>query len=241
MKKEKILEKKIYEYTEGELNGLDYELALKSDKRNYFDYYISLIKTKHDLIYTFCYNKDYNMQIIKIDIFFISFTIEYTINSLFFDDDTMHKIYETKGSFNFLYQLPSIIYSTLISIALNSILKLLAFSNDAILDFKQDKSIDNLEFKEKKLRKKLQIKFILYFILSFLFLLFFWYYLAMFGAIYRNTQIHLLNDTLISLGISFIFPIIFNLIPGLLRIPALSDAKNNRKYLYKFSKFLQTF
>ena len=241
MKKEKILEKKIYEYTEGELNGLDYELALKSDKRNYFDYYISLIKTKHDLIYTFCYNKDYNMQIIKIDIFFISFTIEYTINSLFFDDDTMHKIYETKGSFNFLYQLPSIIYSTLISIALNSILKLLAFSNDAILDFKQEKSIDNLEFKEKKLRKKLQIKFILYFILSFLFLLFFWYYLAMFGAIYRNTQIHLLNDTLISLGISFIFPFIFNLIPGLLRIPALSDAKHNRKYLYKFSKFLQAF
>jgi len=223
------------------LNGLDYELALKSDKRNYFDYYISLIKTKHDLIYTFCYNKDYNIQIIKIDIFLISFTIEYTINSLFFDDDTMHKIYETKGSFNFLYQLPSIIYSTLISIALNSILKLLAFSNDAILDFKQDKSIDNLEFKEMKLRKKLQIKFILYFILSFLFLLFFWYYLAMFGAIYRNTQIHLLNDTLISLGISFIFPFIFNLIPGFLRIPALSDAKNNRKYLYKFSKFLQAF
>ena len=132
------------EYSDDEKNELSYELAIQYDKRTFCEYYISLIKTKHNFIFTFFYNNDYNSKIIKIDNFFISFSMDYTMNGLFFDDDTMHKIYETKGSFNFEYQLPKIIYSSLISMALDSILKLLAFSNDDIIDLKQSESIDNI-------------------------------------------------------------------------------------------------
>ena len=110
---EKIIKKskKIMEYNDEEKNNLKYELALKFDKRSYFEYYLSLIKTKHPFVFSFCYNKDYNSKIIKIDLFFISFILNYEINALFFSDDTMHKIYEDKGSFNFVYQLPQIVYS----------------------------------------------------------------------------------------------------------------------------------
>ena len=52
---------------------------------------------------------------------------------------------------------------------------------------------------------------------------------------------HLLKDTLLSFGLSLIYPFFTYLIPGLFRIPALSDPKKNRKYLYDFSKFLQIF
>ena len=110
----------------------------------------------------------------------------------------MHKIYTNKGSFDFLYQFPSIIYSSLISMGIISLLRLLAFSNDTISDFKQDKSKNDIKIRTRKLRNKIRIKTILYFILSIIFLLFFWYYLSMFGAVYRNTQNHLINDTLIS-------------------------------------------
>ena len=61
----------------------------------------------------------------------------------------------------------------------------------------------------------------------------------MFGAIYRNTQLHLLKDTLISFALSFIYPFVIYLLPGLFRIPALSDSKKKRKLLYNFSKVLQ--
>ena len=87
----------------------------------------------------------------------------------------MHKIYESKGDFDLETQLPIAIYSTLISYILNYPLDLLALSNDTLM-----------------------IKFVIYFIISFLFLLFFWYYISMFGVIYRNTQFHLIKDTLIS-------------------------------------------
>ena len=229
------------EYNDNEMNDLSYDLAKKYDKRTYCEYYISLLKTKHSLFFWFCYNTDYNSRIIKIDLFFIDFTIHYTTNALFFDDNTMHEIYENEGSFDFVYQLPKIIYSSLISIALNKLLNFLSLSNDGIVSFKANKSIKNIDKREDDLENKLRIKFILYFILSFILLLLFWYYLARFGAIYRNTQYHLIKDTLISFALSLFYPLLINLMPGLFRIPALSNQEKKRVYLYKLSKFLQIF
>ena len=61
----------------------------------------------------------------------------------------------------------------------------------------------------------------------------------MFGAVYKNTQYQLIKDTLISFGLSLVYPFGINLIPGIFRIPALSNIKKNKNSLYKFSKFLQ--
>ena len=231
--------KEIMEYNVVELNELEYDLAIQYDKRTYCIYYISLIKTKHNLIFAFFNNNDYNSNIIKIDLFFIEFGVEYTINALFYNDDLMHKIYEDKGSFDFIYQLPKTIYSSLISIVLNSILRILALSNNAIIKFKQSKDKVEVNKRGIELENILKIRFILFFIISFIFLLFFWYYISMFGAIYMNTQFHLLKDTLMSFSLSLIYPFIINLLPGIFRIPSLSDPKNKKIYLYNFSKIIQ--
>ena len=240
-KKKKIKKEieKTMEPNDEELNKLPYKSALKKDKRNFWKFYISLIKTRHILIFSFFYNKDYNSKIIKIDLFFISFIILFATNALFFNNNTIHQIYEDQGTFNFIYQLPQIIYSSLICMVFEVLLKLLALSEDDILVFKKDMNRNTVKKRFKKLKKKLRIKFILYFVLSFLFLIFFWYYLSMFGVIYRNTQLHLIKDTLISFGLSLIYPFGIYLAPGLFRIPALSNKKHNRDILYKISLFLQ--
>ena len=92
-----------------------------------------------------------------------------------------------------------------------------------------------------KMEKILKIKFALYFIISFILLLFFWYYISIFGVIYRNTQYHLLKDNLISLGLSLLTPFILYIFPGLLRIPSLSNPQKKRMCLYRMSKILQFF
>ena len=91
-------------YTDNEINSLEFNEALKIDKRTYFQYYISLLRAKHLLIFSFYTNNDYNPRTIKIIIFLFSFTLLYTVNSLFFQDSTMHKIYEDYGKYNFLFQ-----------------------------------------------------------------------------------------------------------------------------------------
>ena len=233
--------KKIIDYNEYEINTLPYELAIQYDNRTYCEYYISLLRTKHNLILSFYYNKDYNSKIIKIDLFFIGFTIYYIVNALFYNDATMHNIYIKKGAFDIEYQLPKIIYSSLISIVLNTLLKYMALTNDGIIDFKQSKKKKGLMKLGEELYNKLRIKFVLFFILSFILLLFFWYYISMFCAIYRNTQYHLLKDTLISFGLSLLYPFGIYLLPGIFRISSLSKPKKKRECLYKFSKILQFF
>ena len=231
---------KISDYIDEEINELSFNSAIQYDKRSYCQFYISLIKTKHSLILALFNNKDYNSKIIKIDLFFIGFSIDYIINALFFNDDTMHKIYQNKGKFDFETLIPIMVYSMIISWILNLPLNFLSMSNDAILSFKQFKYEINIVKRAKYLEDKLNIKFILYFVISFLFLSFFWYYISIFCVIYKNTQIHLIKDTLMSFGLSLFIPFALYLIPGFFRIPALSDSKNKRKYLYNFSLFLQS-
>ena len=219
-------------YIDKEINSFNYEKARQFDNRTYIQYYASLIRTKHLLIFSFFTKNDYNSRINKICHFFFSFALFYTINSFFFQDSEIHKIYEDKGSFDFIYQIPQIIYSTIISSIITFITKFLSLSDSKIISLKESKNIDNFS----KALTNLLIRFILFYILDFLLLLLFWYYLGCFCAVYKNTQLYIIEDTLLSFLLSLIYPFLLNLIPGIFRIPAL---KYHKEFIYKVSKIIQ--
>ena len=150
----------------------------------------------------------------------------------------MHKIYEDEGSFNFIYQIPHIIYSSIISGFLNSIIKFLSLTDKSIILMKQEKNNKIIDKMVKKLFETLKIKFAIFFIVTFAILIVFLYYITCFCGIYANTQIHLIKDSVISFGLSFVYTLGIFLIPGIFRILALKDKKKNRKYMYIFSKLL---
>ena len=218
------------------MNSLNYKEAIIIDKRTYFQYYLSLLKRKHIIIFTFYTSNDYNSREIKICLFLFSFALYLTVNALFFNDSTMHKIYEDNGTFNFIYQLPQIVYSTLISSIINMIATFLSLSEKNILELKTKYSTSETK---QDVINKLIIKFILFFVLIYILLILFWYYLACFCAVYINTQIHLLKDTLISFGLYLLYPFGLCLVPGIIRIPSLAAKKSDKECLYNFSKMLQ--
>ena len=222
-----------------ELNNLQFSLALKIDKRTYIQYYLSLLKMKHLLIFTFCNFNDYNSIIIKICLFFFSFALYLTVNALFFTDSTMHDIYENGGKYNFIYRLAQIIYSIIITTIINLIIKYLSLSENDISNLKNLEKKENFNERIEKVFKCLIIRFTLFFDISILFLLLFWYYLSCFCAVYRNTQIFLIKDTLVSFLFSLLYQFIISLIPGIFRIQALNNKINNKECMYKVSKLLQ--
>ena len=228
--------KKIFEFNDKELNSLAYKEALIYDKRSYIQYYISLLKSNHLLIFSFYIkNKDYNSPIIKMFLFFFNFAINLAINALFFNDDTMHKIHIDKGKFNFIYQIPIMLYSSFLSETISNIIKYLALTENIILEIKRENNIIFLKKRKKNIYKKIKIKFILFFITSFFLLLLFLYYISCFCGVYINTQIHLIKDTIISFAISLIYPFGIYLIPGIFRLSSLRAKDKNQECLYKFS------
>jgi len=224
-------------YSDYELNGLSYTEALKIDGRTYPQYYFSVLRMKYILAFTFFANNDYNSKSMKISLFLFIFSLHFTINCLFFRDSTTHKIYVDKGNFNFIYQIPQILYSSLISNAINSIVSYLSLSEKSIIDLKKDAFITGK--KVRNLINFLKVKFVLFFIIEFSLLLLFWYFLSCFCTVYKNTQIHLIKDTLISFGLSLLYPLLLYLIPGIFRIPSLRAKRGNSTYLYKISKVFQ--
>ena len=234
--------KDIMELKDFELNSLDYEDALRLDNRNYFQYYISLIKNYHPLMFSFAPFKDYNSRIIKIFLFFFSFSLDFTVNALFFTDETMHQIHQDKGKFNFLYQIPQILYSSIISRFIDGLIKNFALSQDIFVSLKQQKNkkpLNNTYF--TKYLKDIKNKFIAFFIYSFIILICFGYYIICFCGIYINTQIHLIKDSIISLFTSFLLAFIMFLVPGIFRISSLRVVQPTRKYLYKLSIFIENY
>ena len=225
-------------YNDYEMNNFSYEEALKYDKRNYFQYYLSLIRTKHLLLFVF-HSTDYNSIIIKLNLFFFSFALYLTVNALFYDEETIHKIYVNNGKYDFIYQIPKIAYSSLLTTVINSIIRSLSLSELAVLKIKNEEDIKMLEKKVSKVEKCLCYKFMIFFRLSFLILIFCWYYLSCFCVVYKNTQLQLIKDTLIGFTLCLVYPLGIYLIPGIFRIPSLINPKKNRKCLYRISKNLK--
>ena len=159
---------------------------------------------------------------------------------LFFNNDTIDKIYEDNGNFVFSYQIPQILYSALISKFIDSLIKYLALSQDDIVDLKREKMKKDFDkgFVQRLIRN-LKIKLISFFIITFIVIVFFLYYITCFCGVYSNTQKHFIIDSVISFFITLTLPFVTYLIPGLFRFLTLREENFRRALLYKLSSFLR--
>ena len=228
--------KKNMDYFDYEINTITYKEAIENDKRTYLQYYLSLIKTNHILIFSFTPKNDYNSYVIKICLFFFNFALHMVINTLFYNDSMMLKIHKGKKKSNFATILPQAIYSILIASLINNLIIKFFFTQKNILEIKHENNKHNLNARIIISIKKIKIKLISFFSISILILFIFWYYISIFCALFYKTQILLIKNALFCYLISLIYPFIICLIPGIFRISALKGPGN---CLYKFSQILE--
>ena len=238
---EKINEKKLpekFDLMEIELNDCSYKRALLYDKRNFWQYFFSLLKFEHLLLFAIIPSRDYNSKAIKICIFLFTFALFFAENALFLNEDAIHNIYENQGTFDLIYQIPQIIYSNIISFVIDKIIRFLSLSQSDVINEKNIRKKIKKKKRNKKFYRILLIKYILFFIFSFLFLFFFWFYISCFCFVYRNTQIYLITDTLIGFALSLATPFIFYLFSAIFRIYSLNDKRKRKNFIYIISKLL---
>ena len=235
----KLTKKIIILYNDSELNLLNYNNALLYDKRTCFQYYLSFIKSKNIILFSFCPAKDYNSRIIKLCIFSLSFSIHYAINYSFFTEKIIHEIYETGGKYDILYFIPKISISSAISYLITSLIKFIFLSERNILKIKIQLKYSLASDISTKEKKNLCIKYSIFFILGLLFLFFFWLLLSSFGAVYQNTQMFIFKNALVSFSISFCFPFFNSIFPAIFRTISIKSKTKDNECMFKFSKFLQ--
>ena len=233
--KEKLIK---YNFNDYDLNTMSYTEAIIYDKRSFCQYYICLIKAKHPLTFGFCPFKDYNSIIIKSCIFFLSFAVYYIINFLLFTEDMIHQIYANGGKYDILYFLPKMSIAFGISHLITVVIKFIFLSERNLYEVKIQKTYLAAYNISYKVEKNLKIKYVFFFICGLILLAIFWVLLSSFGAVFQNSQIILIKNTLISFGISFIYPFFINFIPCIFRKCSLNASKS-LGCVYSTSKFFQ--
>ena len=109
------------------------------------------------------------------------------MNVFFFSDATMHKIFLDYGKYNFVQQIPQILYSSIISQIIEVFLCFLSLTDTHIYEIKS-LNITNMNEKNKKIIKeifgRIKKKLLCYFLFTFIFFLGYWYVVACFCAVY---------------------------------------------------------
>ena len=135
--------------------------------------------------------------------------------------------------------LPRIILSFIISYIIILVIKFFSLTERQLLEIRKQTNYTNANKIARKIKKYFCMKYIIFYLLSFLFLILLWYYLSSFCAVYQNSQVFLIINTIISFGLSLLYPFIINIIPAIFRIYSLKDPKGNKECFFKVSKFLQ--
>ena len=240
--KEEKEEKEEKNLDDFELNNLEYIEAIEHDKRNFIKTYWSILKREHIIIFTFFIRNDYNLVHIKFSRFFFLICTDMAMNVFFFTDDSMHKVYKNYGKYDIIQQIPQIIYSTIVSQVLELILCYLSLTDKHFYQIKEvENAQKNLEIIFKILRC-VQFKLAGFYIFTFIFFVFYWYLVASFCAVYQNTQITFIKDSISSFLFGLLYPFILYIFPALLRYLALKDRIKKRfKIIYAISDIIPIF
>ena len=198
--------------------------TIQEDKNKFFEIYWPISRKKHIILFTFFNRNDHNIIYIKYERFIFSVCTYMALNIFFFSDKSMHKIYLDYGKYNFLQQIPQIIYSTIVSQLIDIIALYLISTDKYFYEIKKLKM--NSVNKINDIIKCIKIKITSFFIFSFLILIFYWYAVACFCSVYENTQIIFIKDSITSFAIGLLYPFILYIF---LAVYKLITSKKNKK------------
>ena len=227
------------ELSDYELNNLEYEDILKLGHRKFYQIYWSILKREHLILFTFFSFDDYNLLSIKFARFIFLVCSDMALNIFFFSDDTMNKIFLTYGKYDFIQKIPQFIYTVIVSQLLEVLLCFLSLTDKYVYKIKRskNKSFDTV----KKIYKIIKIKLCFFCVITFILFIFYWYIITTFCAVYKNTQIIFIKDSIISFITGLIYPFILYLFPSSLKIICLKNKDNNLKLLYFLSDIIPIF
>ena len=227
-------------YSDYQLNELVYEEAIKYDRRSLLKVYCQILQREHLIIFTFLNCNDYNLLSVKVSRCIFLIVGDMALNVFFFSDDSMHKLFLSYGKYDFIQQIPQITYSTIISQIIEVFLCFLSLTDKYIYQLKSYLIKGNIR-NIKKIITYIHIKLIIFFIFIFIFFGIYWYIISVFCGVYRNTQIALIKDSIISFSICLLYPFILYFISAFLRVCSLRDSKKRFKCVYNFSYVIPFF
>jgi hypothetical protein len=199
----KKLKKYFKEYLSTSPDDMEFDEAIKFDKRSFCSYFCDCVESKQSLAYTFISSDPINTRMIKLILFSLNITLYFVVNGLFFSEEFISELYHTEEKDeNFFSFIPrtfdKIIYTTLVAIFIGYL------TDFFFLDENKIKGIFKREKKNKVILKRcivllineIQKRYVAFIIMTFVILLFSLYYVLCFNYVYPKTQIEWVKSSI---------------------------------------------
>ena len=228
------------EYLSTSPDEMEFDDAIKKDKRNFCEYFCDCLKDKQNLAYTFISSDPINTRMIKLILFCLNITLYFVVCGLFFSEAFISELYNINEKDEKFYSfiprtIDKIIYTTIVSIFINYLTGFFFLDEKKLKGiFKRDKDNRNiLKRNSVILINEIQKRYIAFIIMTFVILLISLYYILCFNYVYPKTQIEWIKSSILIIIIMQILSLLKCLFETIFR--CLSFKCQSEK-IYKFSK-----
>ena len=223
---------------------MEFDDAIKRDKRGFCEYFYDILKEKQSFAYTFIATDPINTRMIKFILFSLNITLYFVVNGLFFSESFISELYYAKEEdetfFSFVPRcIDKVIYTTIVSIFIGYMTDFFFVNEKKIKGiFKRDKE-NRLILKRNiaMLIREIKRRYISFIIMTFFIMLISLYYLLCFNYVYPKTQIEWIKSSILIIIIIQILSVLKCLFEAIFR--AISFKCESEK-IYKFSRLFES-
>ena len=239
----KATKKYFKEYLSTSLDEMEYDDAIKKDKRSFGRYFLDALEEKQSIAYTFFASDPINTRMIKLILFFLNINLYFVVCGLFFSESYISELYnineEDENFFSFIPRtIDKIIYTTLVTGFIGYLTDFFFLDEKKIKGiFKREK--DNrvvLKRSITMLIREIQKRYTSFIIMSFVIFVISFYYILCFNYVYPKTQVEWIKSSILIIIIMQILSILKCLFETIFRILSF---KCESEKLYKLSKLFE--
>ena len=204
----------INEYLKTDLNDMDYDQAIKEDKRKFCKFFFEKIKTEQILLNTFLKNEVLKPIPVKIILLILNFDLYLIINGLFFNESYISDLLNSSSDANALLSfinriIDRIAIITLTGVIINYIVEFFFVEEKKIkriLRIEKD-NVVVLKYEIVQIIKNSYNRYNIFIILSSIIMIFSLYYIFCFNNVYPCIKGEWLKSSLIIICIMQILPL----------------------------------
>ena len=221
---------------------MEYDDAIKKDKRTFCQYFSDNLREKQIIANTFISEDPIKSRAIKIILFNLNLVLYFVINGLFISESYISELYnldeKDENFFSFLPRsIERLFYTTVVSLIIGYITGFFFLEEKKLQGIFRRDMENKLSLKQDiiNLIKTLKKRYISFIIFVFVVLLLSLYYLLCFNYVYPKTQIEWIKSSITIIIIIQILSILKILLEATIRFLSFKCESEN---LFKLGKFL---
>ena len=217
------LEIDIEDFIKDELDDMDYDDAIKNDKRKFFEFYWERLKDKQMILNTFLQDEFLKPRTTKILLLLLNIELYFVVNGLFYNEKYISDLFnsnekETFFSF-FSRSIERFLYSTIVGVFIESLIGFIFLEEKKIkkLLIREKENFEKLKYEIFKVIKSIKRRYIIFTIICFVIAIISWYYVNCFNNVYPGIKIEWIKSSIVIIIIIQLLPIFTSLIQTILR------------------------